>query len=82
MEEKHDNKSKSDFMKVAVETGPSIRMVAECGCVAMHGARRGARRSNARPPCQRPEAACPRHKDREVIRTKCTKSHTAALPLS
>lgn len=80
--EKHDNKSKSDFMKVAPETGQSIRTAAECGRVATRGARRGARRSKAHPPCQRPEAVCPRHKDREVVRTKCTKSHTSSHPLS
>lgn len=80
--EKHDNKSKSDFMKVAPETGQSIRRAAECRRVATRGARRGARRSKAHPPCQRPEAVCPRHKDREVVRTNCTKSHTSSHPLS
>lgn len=80
--EKHDNKSKSDFMKVAPGTGQSISVAAECGRVATRGARRGARRSKAHPPCQRPEAVCPRHKDREVVRTKCTKSHTSSHPLS
>lgn len=69
-------------MKVAPETGQSIRTVAECGHVATRGARRGARRSKAHPPCQRPEAVCPRRKDREVVRTNCTKSHTSSHPLS
>lgn len=69
-------------MKVAPETGQSIRRAAECGRVATRGARRGARRSKAHPPCQRPEAVCPRHKDREVVRTNCTKSHTSSHPLS
>lgn len=69
-------------MKVALETGQSIRTAAECGRVATRGARRGARRSKAHPPCQRPEAVCPRHKDREVVRTNCTKSHTSSHPLS
>lgn len=69
-------------MKVALETGQSIRRVAECGRVATRGARRGARRSKAHPPCQSPEAECPRHKDREVVRTNCTKSHTSSHPLS
>lgn len=69
-------------MKVAPETGQSIRRVAECGRVATRGARRGARRSKAHPPCQSPEAVCPRRKDREVVRTNCTKSHTSSHPLS
>lgn len=69
-------------MKVALETGQSIRRVAECGRVATRGARRGARRSKAHPPCQSPEAECPRHKDREVVRTNCTKSYTSSHPLS
>lgn len=68
-------------MKVASETGQSIRRVADCGRVATRGARRGARRSKAHRPCQSPEAACPRHKDREVVRTNCTKSHTSSHPL-
>lgn len=68
-------------MKVALETGQSIRRVADCGRVATLGARRGARRSKAHPPCQSPEAVCPCHKDREVVRTKCTKSHTSSHPL-
>lgn len=80
--EKHDNKSKSDFMKVAPKTSQSIRTAAECGRVATCGARRGARRSEAHPPCQHPEAVCPRCKDREVVRTKRTKSHTSSRPLS
>lgn len=71
-----DNKSKSDFMKVASETGQSIRRVADCGRVATRGARRGARRSISL--CQSPEAVCPCHKDIEVIRTNCTKSHTSS----
>lgn len=69
-------------MKVAPETGQSIRTAAECGRVATRGARRGARRSKAHPPCQSPEAVCPHHKDREVVRTKCTKSHTSSHRLS
>lgn len=73
-----DNKSKSDFMKVASETGQSIRRVADCGRVATRGARRGARRSISL--CQSPEAVCPCHKDIEVIRTNCTKSHTSSPP--
>lgn len=80
--EKHDNKSKSDFTKVAPETGQSISRVAECGRVAMRCARRGARWSEAHPPCQRPEAACPRRKDSEVVRTKRTKSYASSRPLS
>lgn len=73
-------------MKVAPETGRSISGAAECGRVATRrarrGARRGARRSTAQPPCQLPEAVCPHHKDREVVRTNCTKSHTSSQPLS
>ena len=65
-------------MKVAPETGQSIRAAADCGRVATRGARRGARRSKAHPPCQRPEAVCPRHKDRGVVRTNRTKSHTSS----
>lgn len=69
-------------MTVAPGTSRSIRAAVECGRVATCGARGGARRSRAHPPCQRPEAVCPRHKDREVIRTKCIKSHTSSHPLS
>lgn len=65
-------------MKVAPETDQSIRMATECGRVAMHGARRDARWSKAHPLCQCPEAVCPRHKDREVVRTKGTKSPTSS----